>query len=213
MPKKLTQEEYEQRVYACVGEKYKVISQYQGKTKPIKLFCIEHQQEFTTSAECFMRGASDIRSKCPLCIEQDKQLRYANSRTEVECAYCGKKFYKANSKLENSKSGLYFCCREHKDCAQRLESGDAFKEMRPDHYGTVLSSSSDGYRNLAFRNFPHKCAICNYDEEPKILQVHHKDSNRNNNTLDNLCILCPNCHAKITYGYYQLTDDYTLKPL
>lgn len=213
MPKKLTQEEYEQRVYACVGEKYKVISQYQGKTKPIKLFCVEHQQEFTTSAECFMRGASDVRSKCPLCIEQDKQLRYANSRTEVECAYCGKKFYKANSKLENSKSGLYFCCREHKDCAQRLESGDAFKEMRPDHYGTVLSPFSEGYRNLAFRNFPHKCAICNYDEEPKILQVHHKDSNRSNNTLDNLCILCPNCHAKITYGYYQLTDDYTLKPL
>ena len=213
MPKKLTQEEYEQRVYACVGDKYKVISPYQGKAKPITLFCNLHSQEFTTSAECFMRGASDIRGKCPQCIEEEKQVRYANTRTEVECAYCHKKFYKANSKLENSKSGLYFCCREHKDMAQRLESGDKFQGIRPDHYGVVLSAYSDGYRDLAFRHYPHKCAVCGYNEEPKILQVHHKDSNRTNNTVENLCILCPNCHAKITYGGYVLIDDCQLKPL
>ena len=97
--------------------------------------------------------------------------------------------------------------------AQRLESGDKFQGIRPDHYGVVLSAYSDGYRDLAFRHYPHKCAVCGYNEEPKILQVHHKDSNRTNNTVENLCILCPNCHAKITYGGYVLIDDCQLKPL
>lgn len=208
MPKKLTQEEYEARVFACVGDKYKVISQYEGKFKPITLFCNVHNEEFTVSAECFMRGATDIRGKCPYCIEEEKIVRYANNRTEVECAYCGKKFLKANSKLENSKSGLYFCCREHKDMAQRIDSGERFEQLRPDHYGIVNTC----YRTAAFRHYENKCACCGYDEEPKILQVHHRDENRNNNALDNLVILCPNCHAKITYKYYTLTEDNQLKP-
>lgn len=213
MPKKLTQEEYEARVFECVGDKYKVLSEYQGKTKPVKLFCKEHSIEFSTSAECFMRGSADIRGMCPQCKVEKKQFQHAESRVELKCAYCGETFIRAKSKLENSKSGLYFCCREHKDLAQRLGSGSQFDNLRPDHYGIITSASSEAYRNLAFRHYPHKCAVCGYNEEPRILQVHHKDSNRSNNDVSNLCILCPNCHAKITYHWYVLTDDFQLKPL
>ena len=42
MPKKLTQEEFKQRVYECVGDKYSVVSEYKGKTKPIDLKCNTH---------------------------------------------------------------------------------------------------------------------------------------------------------------------------
>lgn len=43
-----------------------------------------------------------------------------------------------------------------------------------------------------------KCEICGLSiwqgvEVP--LELHHKDGNHFNNTLDNLQILCPNCHA------------------
>lgn len=41
-----------------------------------------------------------------------------------------------------------------------------------------------------------KCERCEYCEEPKILVLHHKDRNRDNNHLGNLEVLCPNCHAK-----------------
>lgn len=34
-----------------------------------------------------------------------------------------------------------------------------------------------------------------------LLDVHHIDSNRNNNVLDNLVILCPLHHATVTRGY------------
>ena len=44
----------------------------------------------------------------------------------------------------------------------------------------------------------HKCQHCLISlwyDEPICLEVHHIDGNRVNNNLDNLQLLCPNCHA------------------
>lgn len=44
----------------------------------------------------------------------------------------------------------------------------------------------------------HKCEKCQLSEWlflPIPLEVHHKDGNRTNNTLDNLELLCNNCHG------------------
>lgn len=44
----------------------------------------------------------------------------------------------------------------------------------------------------------HKCEKCGLTEwlgQPIPLELHHKDGNRNNNTLENYELLCPNCHA------------------
>jgi Zn ribbon nucleic-acid-binding protein len=117
--------------------------------------CVKHDYIFTTKYEN-VRRASRAHHICPYCKEEDIKARYQDSRTEVECAYCGIKFFKKNSKLENSKSGLYFCCREHKDLAQRVDSGEKFNELRPAHYGTGLSH----YRERAFAEYEHKCAVC-----------------------------------------------------
>lgn len=38
-----------------------------------------------------------------------------------------------------------------------------------------------------------KCERCAYSKQ-EILQVHHRDRNRNNNDLSNLELICPNCH-------------------
>lgn len=43
-----------------------------------------------------------------------------------------------------------------------------------------------------------KCERCNlekWNEEDIPLELHHKDGNKDNNNLENLEILCPNCHA------------------
>lgn len=43
-----------------------------------------------------------------------------------------------------------------------------------------------------------KCEMCGLEEwfdEPIALEIHHIDGDRLNNTLDNLQLLCPNCHA------------------
>jgi len=45
------------------------------------------------------------------------------------------------------------------------------------------------------REMIKSCERCGYDAVPKILGVHHKDRNRNNNEIFNLEVLCPNCHS------------------
>jgi ribosomal protein L34E len=45
------------------------------------------------------------------------------------------------------------------------------------------------------RNMIEKCENCGYDEFPHILGVHHKDENRENNSIENLAVLCPICHS------------------
>lgn len=49
----------------------------------------------------------------------------------------------------------------------------------------------------------HKCEHCGLTEwlgNPIPLELHHKDGNRHNNSIENYELLCPNCHA--------LTDSY-----
>lgn len=45
----------------------------------------------------------------------------------------------------------------------------------------------------------HKCEICGleiWNNQPIPLELHHKDGNRFNHSLENLILICPNCHAQ-----------------
>lgn len=71
-----------------------------------------------------------------------------------------------------------------------------------DHYQSYRLKNrliEDGYKE-------RRCECCGLTEwngQPIPLELHHKDGNHDNNKLENLEILCPNCHA--------LTDNYTGK--
>lgn len=51
------------------------------------------------------------------------------------------------------------------------------------------------YQRKAYEFYGKKCSIC-VEMEGQI-DVHHKDKNRKNNTIENLQVLCASCHAKI----------------
>lgn len=108
-----------------------------------------------------------------------------NNRISLVCSHCNNIFLRAKSKLNNSKSGLFFCCREHKDLGQKY-----IEEIQPDHYGTALYN----YRKIAFRHYNHECNRCGYSIY-EALEVHHIDRDRSNNDPSNLEILCANCHT------------------
>lgn len=110
------------------------------------------------------------------------------------CAWCKVSFSRKGGN-KTSKSGLVFCCREHKDVAQRVESG--IKAIQPPHYGT--SPHLHDYRHYAMTNMPNACNRCGYDKYVGILEVHHINRDRSNNSLSNLEILCPNCHQEEHY--------------
>lgn len=63
-------------------------------------------------------------------------------------------------------------------------------------------------RFYLLEKFGYKCWKCGFDKnifrtnKTCILQVHHIDGNAKNNEIENLQILCPNCHALTeNYGF------------
>lgn len=120
---------------------------------------------------------------CRICSGLHRQ-----ARVKVKCTWCGKDVVRTRSKLKVSRSGLSFCNRKCKEAAQSLKGG--CKEIQPTHYGR-----GDGkhlYRKLGIEAYGNTCEICGWEHS---VQVHHIDNNRNNNDLNNLCVLCPNCHS------------------
>jgi hypothetical protein len=55
------------------------------------------------------------------------------------------------------------------------------------------NSKRINYRKLAFESYDPVCAHCGFGI-PAVLEVAHIDCNRQNNAVENLVILCPNCH-------------------
>lgn len=61
-----------------------------------------------------------------------------------------------------------------------------------------ITSSNLRLRLIKEGYFGKCCSKCGLSEWMGVelpLELHHKDNNHNNNSLDNLQILCPNCHA------------------
>lgn len=54
-------------------------------------------------------------------------------------------------------------------------------------------------RNYLLKTFGNKCFECNITEwmnKPILVEVEHIDGNSENNSIDNLKLLCPNCHSQ-----------------
>ena len=191
---KLTNEEIEKRVYENSLNTCHYIGGYINRSSDILVKCEKHNIEFTTKYENVGRSTRKHHI-CPLCQEEDRN----KDKVKVVCDYCGEEFFKTKSNVGE----FNFCCRECKDLAQRISSGAQFNAMRPSHY---KEGAYVDYRSLALMEYENKCAVCGWDEDIDILEVHHIDENRNNNSLSNLIILCPVCHRKLTTGKYYLQD-------
>lgn len=78
---------------------------------------------------------------------------------------------------------------------------DIFDGKYP-HYNTSHLNNrliKEGYKE-------RKCECCGNSEwlnRPIVLELHHIDGNHSNNALENLQLLCPNCHA--------ITDNFKSK--
>lgn len=104
-------------------------------------------------------------------------------RKESPCPICGKLILAGLNKKTCSKG-----------CANRQRTGIKYKLNRP--MSKVASERALKIRLLGLRG--KSCEKCGYGEF-RILQVHHKDRNKGNNDMDNLELICPNCHSKEHY--------------
>ena len=139
----------------------------------------------------------------------------------TSCAICAKAIYKRPVDLQRSK-GRAFCsmacygisCRKEspcvvcgrpvlsglnkitcsRSCSNAHRTGIQYKLNRP--RDKVSSQRALKVRLIGARG--SQCGRCGYGKV-EILHVHHKDRNRENNSLDNLELICPNCHFEEHY--------------
>lgn len=74
--------------------------------------------------------------------------------------------------------------------------------------GTAVKSSV--LKRILVKDRGYKCECCGLTEwngYPIALEIHHKDGNSLNNELNNLCLLCPNCHS-ITFNWKKPNTQY-----
>lgn len=177
--------------------RYSVVSQYTSYDEPLTIRCHIHNCTFDVDKAHmlykFDKISSDVILNCPEC----QHLKAVSNKVKVTCEYCGKVLYRYRSWDKQNKTSFAFCCVEHKNLMQRI--GSSRPGLLPDHYG-----KSKDYRKLAFASYEHCCAVCRYSECEDILEVHHIDEDRTNNSIDNLVILCPNCHKKLSLKLYKL---------
>lgn len=80
-------------------------------------------------------------------------------------------------------------------------------------FGKEESSRDLKHRLISEGVKEHRCEGCNQIEwmgQPIPIELHHIDGIRKNNKLENLKILCPNCHAQ-TPGFSGRTPQYPTK--
>ena len=189
MGNKLTQEEVNNRVREQFAGNVIVNGKYISRREPLPLKCLDCGYEWSPNASTVLYVRDKAKTHvCPQCIR---------TGLETECAYCGKKIYRSKSDVEKNKSGYFYCSKE---------CGNKHKNDLRESSGEWTSSWST-YRRRAFENNIHECLVCGWNEDERLLEAHHIDSNRENNDTSNLCLLCPLCHRKITLGYYELDVD------
>lgn len=144
-------------------------------------------------AELYTRKPNTICKICSKAIyRRPKEISHNNGRVfcsaicygianrkEVPCVVCGK--------LILSQFNKKTCSRT---CANTHRIGIQYKIGSPKDKVKTLRS----LKQKLFLIRGKACERCGY-KQYRILQVHHKNRNRNDNELDNLEIICPNCHC------------------
>lgn len=144
-----------------------------------KCLALASRSEHTTKCvvcESLFTHISSRANKAKYCSKKCYYKALKDKGTvEYACAHCNKIFHDAPSRKRK------YCS---KTCVNKAE-----KQTWKPNYTTIR-------KQMLRRGMLVKCERCGYNANPAILGVHHKDRNRNNNELENLEVLCPNCHSE-----------------
>jgi len=150
--------------------------------------------------------------------------------SDIICEFCSKSFYVPACRVRNDeKEGkkVRFCSMlcynksgvrvpptmtpEAKSKMLAHPNRQRFKRG-PDNPNMKRFGNWFGYKTASkyMRENFFRCQMCGWDKKPEILQIHHLDGNRLNNVLENIRLICPNCHSSIHYdqrdGHYHLLN-------
>lgn len=145
-------------------------------------------------------------------------------KTNCTCTICTKDIYRRPSQIEK---GLVYCSQKcyglsirkthpclicgadilssankktcSSDCENKARELQLFSRKKKDK---ANPSRNNLIREKLFTERGKSCECCGYNNNDRILEIHHKirKCDGGSNDLSNLQILCPNCHAEIHLG-------------
>lgn len=132
--------------------------------------------------------------KCAICYtplsKKKKQTKFCSHQCLTESKTKYKNCIHCNGTL---KSGKIYCSSECSTEHKISISKTIFDNNQPNNFGPRI------LKRCLIQNFGHKCSNCKNTEwmnKPIPLEIEHIDGNSQNNKKENLCLLCPNCHAQ-----------------
>lgn len=162
-----------------------------GRKRYGRIINCEHcQREFLAT-----NGAKENIKVCSNYCSTEKR----KNRIKINCSWCKTEVTKIASKLI-SKKGFHFCNRICKEEAQKVSG---LKEFYADAY----KDGSRAYAERAFNEYGYKCVDCNITTKA-FLQVHHKDSDSSNGSVENLEVVCTNHHMLRHMRYRERTKEW-----
>jgi len=119
-------------------------------------------------------------------IFNNKGVRRNGSQPR-DCLQCGCRL---------RRSDLTYCSIR---CQQDHRRSQIFALIEKGEYLNTPGASRS-YKNYLLSHRPHRCEICNTEKwmgKPVSLIMDHVDGNPENNSLENLRLICPNCDAQL----------------
>ncbi len=186
----MTQKEAEDRVSEFYKGNVKLISEYKNRRTKIKLQCIICNNVWESSPQNCIYASKIRNGRCQYCYKKECEKK----NYTLYCANCGKKIARTECEVQKNKSGFFYCSKE---CGNKHKNKIRYSNKNKiDEY--------KNYRLKAFHIYEHKCALCEWDEDERVLEVHHINENRKDNSIENLIILCPICHKYLSLHIYSL---------
>lgn len=150
------------------------------------------------NANCGTCGASfyarplTLRQANHFCSKTCYQVARSAMKKNTHCKTCSAPLKPGSSSIAQ------FCSRS---CANKGRTGSKYSH---DHLLCNTAVRNRSYRELSSMH-GEQCAECGqgivWNGKSLTLQVDHIDGDRSNNNLNNLRLLCPNCHTQTdTYG-------------
>lgn len=143
-----------------------------------------------------------IKAKfCSHYCQNHKQ--YEASRLKFTCKGCGKETEDSPSRVGKARKYCSLDCRSNTAMTtkERRQKQKALQKLKRGN------NSARNLRNWVFKVKPATCQVCGYSEYKFCLDLHHIDNNPNNNTLENVAVLCCMCHRKLHKGIISMAGN------